>query len=54
MNLYKICEQKLKYLNYSESTLDIYMRHVEDFIDIVSVPPSRLKSELLNKVNLPV
>jgi integrase/recombinase XerD len=44
MNLYKICEQKLKYLNYSDNTSKNYMRHIINFIDSVESHPSRLNS----------
>lgn len=32
MNLYKICERKLKYLNYSKRTSEIYLRYIDEFL----------------------
>jgi integrase/recombinase XerD len=44
MNLYKICEQKLKYLNYSKSTSDIYLHYIDVFLSTTTKPSSRLTS----------
>ena len=44
MNLYKICEQKLKYLNYSNRTCEIYMYYIDEFLSTVNKAPSRLTS----------
>ena len=30
--IYKICEQKLYYLNYSENTISIYLHYINDFL----------------------
>lgn len=44
MNLYKICERKLKYLNYSKRTSEIYLRYIDEFLSSVNKSPSRLMS----------
>ena len=44
MNLYKICEQKLKYLNYSKRTSEIYLHYINEFLSSIEKPPSRLTS----------
>jgi integrase/recombinase XerD len=45
MNLYKICEQKMKYLNYSIGTSKVYMAHIVKFIEVVNKHESRLASK---------
>ena len=42
---YKICEQKLKYLNYSDRTVDCYLSYIKQFLDRIEVPPTRLGSQ---------
>lgn len=42
MDYYKICEQKLKYLNYSPRTIDLYLSYISKFLSQITVPPSRL------------
>jgi site-specific recombinase XerD len=41
---YKICEQKLKYLNYSDRTADCYLSYINQFLDKIEIPPTRLGS----------
>jgi site-specific recombinase XerD len=41
---YKICEQKLKYLNYSDRTVDCYLSYIKQFLDRIEIPPTRLGS----------
>ena len=45
MNLYKICEQKMKYLNYSIRTSNTYMGHIVKFMEVVNKHESRLVSK---------
>lgn len=45
MNLYNICEQKLKYLNYSKNTSDIYLHYIDMFLSVTTKAPSRLTSK---------
>lgn len=42
---YKICEQKLKYLNYSKRTAGCYLYHIKQFLDSTEIPPTRLSSQ---------
>lgn len=42
---YNICNQKLKYLNYSDRTIKTYLTHIDHFLSAISVPPTRLKSQ---------
>jgi integrase/recombinase XerD len=44
MNLYKICEQKLKYLNYSDRTIKSYLFYINQFLSSVNISPTRLTS----------
>lgn len=46
MNLNKICEQKLKYLNYSKNTSEIYLYYINEFLSNIGVESSRLSSKL--------
>jgi len=41
---YKICEQKLKYLNYSDRTAECYLSYIKRFLDNTEIPPTRLGS----------
>lgn len=41
---YKICEQKLKYLNYSKRTAGCYLYHIKQFLDSTEIAPTRLGS----------
>jgi integrase/recombinase XerD len=41
---YEICKQKLKYLNYSERTINTYLSYIQKFLMNVNVEPSRLNS----------
>ncbi len=40
----EICNQKLKYLNYSEKTIKIYIFYIEQFLKSLEVSPSRITS----------
>jgi site-specific recombinase XerD len=42
---YKICEQKLKYLNYSDRTAECYLSYIKQFLDRIEIPPTRLGSQ---------
>jgi site-specific recombinase XerD len=42
---YKICEQKLKYLNYSDRTAECYLSYINQFLDRIEIPPTRLGSQ---------
>lgn len=44
MNLYDICEKKLKYLNYSDNTSKAYLHYIDEFLHNIDKPPSRLNS----------
>jgi integrase/recombinase XerD len=43
--IYKICEQKLYYLNYSERTISIYLHYIEKFLDSIDVNIQRVNSK---------
>ena len=43
-NYYEICNQKLKYLNYSDSTIKSYLFYINQFLENIKTPPSRLTS----------
>jgi integrase/recombinase XerD len=42
---YKICEQKLKYLNYSDRTSECYLFYIKQFLDKTEISPTRLGSQ---------
>lgn len=42
---YKICEQKLKYLNYSDRTSECYLHYINQFLDKTEISPTRLGSQ---------
>lgn len=44
-NYYEICKQKLKYLNYSERTINMYLNYIQKFLMNINVEPSRLTSK---------
>ena len=44
INYYEICKQKLKYLNYSDRTINNYLGYIEKFLNNINVEPSRLTS----------
>jgi site-specific recombinase XerD len=44
-NYYEICNQKLKYLNYSDRTIKSYLFYIKQFLDNTKIPPTRLKSD---------
>lgn len=41
---YEICEQKLKYLNYSKRTAVCYLYYIKQFLNSTEIPPTRLGS----------
>jgi len=41
---YEICEQKLKYLNYSYRTIKSYLFYITQFLSTVNIAPTRLTS----------
>jgi site-specific recombinase XerD len=41
---YKICNQKLKYLNYSDRSIKSYLFYINQFLEGASIPPTRLTS----------
>lgn len=42
LNYYEICNQKLKYLNYSDRTIKSYLFYINQFLSKVNIPPTRL------------
>lgn len=42
---YEICNQKLKYLNYSDRTIKSYLFYINQFLGSIEMPPTRLKSQ---------
>lgn len=45
LDYFRICESKLKYLNYSDRTSDIYLHYISKFLDSYKGSPSRLTSK---------
>lgn len=45
IDYYEICNQKLKYLNYSEKSIKTYLFYINQFLGTIDVPPSRLNSQ---------
>ena len=43
--IYKICEQKLYYLNYSKRTVSIYLHYIEKFLNSIDVNIQRINSK---------
>jgi integrase/recombinase XerD len=43
-NYYEICNQKLKYLNYSDRTIKSYLFYINQFLNNIKIPPTRLTS----------
>lgn len=43
--IYKICEQKLYYLNYSENTIKVYLYYIKEFLDSIGVNIQRVNSK---------
>lgn len=41
----KICEQKLKYLNYADSTIECYLGYIDKFLKAQEKSPSHLNSK---------
>ena len=44
INYYEICNQKLKYLNYSDRSIKSYLFYINQFLEGTSIPPTRLTS----------
>lgn len=44
IDYYEICEQKLKYLNYSKRTAGCYLYYIKQFLYSTEIPPTRLGS----------
>jgi site-specific recombinase XerD len=42
--IYKICEQKLYYLNYSKRTISLYLHYIEKFLEQIDVNIQRINS----------
>jgi integrase/recombinase XerD len=42
---YEICNQKLKYLNYSDRTVKSYLFYIKQFFDDIKISPTRLTSK---------
>jgi integrase/recombinase XerD len=45
MKILKICEQKLKYLNYSINTSKLYLKYIDDFIRVINKYPQHYNSK---------
>ena len=43
-NYYEICNQKLKYLNYSDRTIKSYLFYINQFLSKVNISPTRITS----------
>ena len=41
---YEICNQKLKYLNYSDRTIKSYLFYINQFLNTIKISPTRLTS----------
>lgn len=52
MNLYNICDQKLRYLRYAENTINIYLFYIDQFLQSVKKHHSRIKaSDIQDYIN---
>ena len=49
INYYEICNQKLKYLNYSDRTIKSYLFYINQFLNSIEISPSRLTSKEFQK-----
>lgn len=49
---YEICNQKLKYLNYSDRSIKSYLYYINQFLDSIEIPPTRLKKYLGEKYHI--
>ena len=49
MNIYEICERKLKYYNYANSTVKTYLYYINQFLNQVDCPPSRITAEIFQQ-----
>lgn len=45
INYYEVCEQKLKYLNYSDRTIKSYLFYINQFLEDTTIPPTKLTSQ---------
>jgi len=45
IDYYEICNQKLKYLNYSDRTIKSYLFYINQFLNNIKITPTRLTSE---------
>jgi integrase/recombinase XerD len=45
IDYYKIAERKLKYLNYSDRSIKVYLFYINQFLSNVNIEPSRLNSD---------
>ena len=45
IDYYEICNQKLKYLNYSDRTIKSYLFYINQFLNNIKIAPTRLTSE---------
>lgn len=43
-NYYEICNQKLKYLNYSDRTIKSYLFYINQFLSKINISPTRITS----------
>jgi len=50
---YEICNEKLKYLNYSDNSRKIYLSYISKFLNEIT-NPSRINPLLLSNVQLPI
>ena len=44
IDYYEICNQKLKYLNYSDRTIKSYLFYINQFLSKINISPTRLTS----------
>ena len=45
IDYYEICNQKLKYLNYSDRTIKSYLFYINQFLNNIKIAPTRLTSD---------
>jgi len=45
MDLYKICNQKLNYFNYSDNTKKTYLNYIQEFSELINKHPSRITAQ---------
>lgn len=44
IDYYGICKAKLKYLNYADRTIEVYMHYINRFLNEIDVAPTKLNS----------